>query len=75
MVENFFLFLCCSRRGDSGAIKDEAKIRFFQTEGRKKLAEAGPPGKRPRKAEAGNRLSIHKKHFINSLKAFQTEFV
>ncbi|TVP88933.1 MAG: hypothetical protein EA344_00105 [Alkalicoccus sp.] len=36
---------------------------------RKKLAEAGPPGKRPREAEAGNRLSIHQKHFINSLKS------
>ncbi|TVP86536.1 MAG: hypothetical protein EA344_03530 [Alkalicoccus sp.] len=33
---------------------------------RKKLAEARPEASR--KAEAGNRLSIHKKHFINSLK-------
>jgi hypothetical protein len=35
---------------------------------RKKLAEAGPPGKRPEEAKAGNCIGMYKKHFINSLR-------
>jgi hypothetical protein len=59
-----FLFFCwsCSRRlrGETGRAEDPF--------GRKKLAEAGPPGKRPAEAKEGKCLRLYKKHFINSLK-------
>jgi hypothetical protein len=29
--------------------------------------EAGPPGKRPEEAKAGNCIGMYKKYFINSL--------
>jgi hypothetical protein len=66
--ETFFLFSCwsCSRRlrGEIGRAEDP----FLPSSGRKKLAEAGPPGKRPVEAKAGNCIGMYKKHFINSLK-------
>jgi hypothetical protein len=65
--KNFFLFSCwsCSRRllGEIGRAEDP----FLPLYGRKKLAEAGPPGKRPAEAKAGNCICMYKKHFINSL--------
>jgi hypothetical protein len=69
----FFFFSCwsCSRRlrGEIGRAEDP----FLPNSGRKKLAEAGPPGKRPEEAKAGNCIGMYKKHFINSLKkAFST---
>jgi hypothetical protein len=64
--ENVFLFSCwsCSRRlrGEIGRAEDP----FLPVDGRKKLAEAGPPGKRPVEAKAGKCIHIYKKHFINS---------
>jgi hypothetical protein len=78
--EIFFLFSCwsCSRRlrGEIGRAEDP----FLPNSGRKKLAEAGPPGKRPEEAKAGNCIGMYKKHFINSLKfpvneVFYGEFV
>ncbi|TVP88371.1 MAG: hypothetical protein EA344_00620 [Alkalicoccus sp.] len=58
---NFFLFSCgsCSRRlrGDRGRAEDP----FLPVYGRKKLAEAGPPGKRPAEAKAGKRIRMYKK--------------
>jgi len=51
--ETFFLFSCwsCSRRlrGEIGRAEDP----FLPSIGRKKLAEAGPPGKRPAEARTG----------------------
>ncbi|PTL38203.1 hypothetical protein C6Y45_12420 [Alkalicoccus saliphilus] len=41
---------------------------------RKKLAEAGPPGKRPVEAKAGNCIGMYKKLFINSLKKPPSNF-
>jgi hypothetical protein len=67
--ETFFLFSCwsCSRRlrGDEGRAEDP----FLPSIGRKKLAEAGPPGKRPAEVKAGKCIGMYKKHFINSLKS------
>jgi hypothetical protein len=40
-------------RSGHGAIEAGLKIHFFQTEGLKKLAEAGPPGKLPHGSEGG----------------------
>ncbi|PTL38397.1 hypothetical protein C6Y45_11605 [Alkalicoccus saliphilus] len=56
----------CSRRlqGDEGRAEDP----FLPSSERKKLAEAGPPGKRPVEAEARKRIGLYKKHFINRLK-------
>jgi hypothetical protein len=67
--ETFFLFSCwsCSRRlrGEIGRAEDP----FLPSMEGKKLAEAGPPGKRPAEAKAGNCIGMYKKHFINILRA------
>jgi hypothetical protein len=69
--ETFFLFSCwsCSRRlrGEIGRAEDP----FLPVYGRKKLAEAGPPGKRPAEAKARKCLRMYKKHFITSLETMQ----
>ncbi|PTL39953.1 hypothetical protein C6Y45_02975 [Alkalicoccus saliphilus] len=66
--ETFFLFSCwsCSRRlrGEIGRAEDP----FLPSMERKKLAEAGPPGKLPVEAKAGRYIHLYKKDFINSLK-------
>ncbi|TVP87368.1 MAG: hypothetical protein EA344_01945 [Alkalicoccus sp.] len=62
MEENFFLFPCCSRRGGSEPIKGEAELRLG---GKNQLRPArleSVPGRRQQ-----NCLSIHQKHFINSV--------
>ncbi|PTL37562.1 hypothetical protein C6Y45_15780, partial [Alkalicoccus saliphilus] len=43
-------------RGEIGRAEDP----FLPSSGRKKLAEAGPPGKRPEEAKAGNCISMYK---------------
>jgi hypothetical protein len=59
-----FLFSCwsCSRRlrGEIGRAEDPFE--------RKKLAEAGPPGKRSAEVEAKNRLFIIEKTFYSDRK-------
>jgi hypothetical protein len=63
-----FLFSCwsCSRRlrGEIGRAEDS----FLPSSGRKKLAEAGPPGKRSAEVEAKNRLFIIEKTFYSDRK-------
>ncbi|PTL39390.1 hypothetical protein C6Y45_06055 [Alkalicoccus saliphilus] len=60
-----FYFPAGAAAGDSRGEIGRAEDPFLPSVVRKKLAEAGPPGKRPVEAEAGRCLRLYKKHFIN----------
>jgi hypothetical protein len=57
------IFLMKERAESTNFFRREPFLYFFAG------AEAGPPGKRPEEAKAGNCIGMYKKHFINSRRA------